>query len=397
MATSDVRFRSQRSIGCLLAAGLLLAAAPCLGQNAAGEPRAPTSADERAKAEQYLAARRKFEEESAAYWRAIGEKRRIRNAKRRDNEPVRLDDYVLDQPPVYSGPARPPGPAVPPEPRRPDMPVVADFLKAASEQFGFVPRQPENELAFKRAYARAALDAGLTRDQAVGIYVFETGGNGAYNTQAGLIGSGSRAISPALGYNQLLSTNSVGLLAEHGERLVEMLERKAEQLSGAPRQAMQQKIAALRRMIAFSRTVPNQWAEHDKLAKTTPGGLGIHAAVLDLDIGPWLQTRKLVNSVLFARARGHKPALSAAELELMNFTGDGNGIDLVLMPADLRRRVPTANFFQQEGYERNPIARRTGVVAAFIASIESRMEGSARAQGARELAVAFDEIAAARR
>jgi hypothetical protein len=44
-------------------------------------------------------------------------------------------------------------------------------------------------------------------------------------------------------------------------------------------------------MIAFSRTVPNAWSEHDKLAKTTQGGMGIHAAVLDRDIGPLLQTR----------------------------------------------------------------------------------------------------------
>lgn len=385
------RFRFQRRLlACLLAAGLLLAAAPCLSQ---GEPRAGASAGDRAAAERYLVARRAFEEESAAYWRSVAEKRRIRNAKRRDNEPILLADYVLEQPPVYSGPPRPPVPGVPPEPRRPEIPVVADFLKAAAEQFGFVPRRPENELAFKRAYARAALDAGLTREQAVGVYIFETGGNGSYDTQAGLTGSGTRAISPALGYNQLLSTNSVGLLAEHGDRLVELLARKAEAIAGAPKAALHEKIAALRRMVAFSRTVPNQWSEHDKLAKTTPGGLGIHAAVLDLDIGPWLQTRKLVNSVLFARAKGYGSTLSAAELELMNFTGDGNGIDMVLMPADLRRRVPTANFFQQEGYERNPIARRTGTVAALIASIEARADRAARAQGAQELAAAFDDVA----
>ena len=44
----------------------------------------------------------------------------------------------------------------------------------------------------------------------------------------------------------------------------------------------------------------------------------------------------------------------------MNLTGDGNGFDMVTMPQTLRERVPTANFFQQSGYERNPVARRTG-------------------------------------
>ena len=64
---------------------------------------------------------------------------------------------------------------------------------------------------------------------------------------------------------------------------------------------MDRKIEALKKMIAFSRTVPNAWSEHDKLAKNTHGGIGIHAAVLDRDIGPLLQTQKLLNSVLFAR------------------------------------------------------------------------------------------------
>jgi hypothetical protein len=190
----------------------------------------------------------------------------------------------------------------------------------------------------------------------------------------------------------LLSTNTVGLLAEHGDTLVALLARKAAAMSGPPKAAMLGKIDALKRMVAFSRTVPNRWSEHDKLAKTTRGGMGIHAAVLDLDLGPWLQTRKLVTSLHFARARGHKAPLSAAELELMNFTGDGNGIDMVSMPQALRERVPTANFFQQEGYERNPIARRTGVVAALIADIAARAERGRKEPGAQELEGAFVDV-----
>ena len=142
-------------------------------------------------------------------------------------------------------------------------------------------------------------------------------------------------------------------------------------------------------MIAYSRSVPNRWSEHDRLAKTTLGGFGIHAAVLDIDLGPLLQVQKLTASIHFARAKGHMAPLSAAELELMNLTGDGNGFDMVTMPQALRARVPTANFFQQQGYERNPVARRTGVVANLIADIESKMNHSTQAQGARELAAAF--------
>jgi hypothetical protein len=56
--------------------------------------------------------------------------------------------------------------------------------------------------------------------------------------------------------------------------------------------------------------------------------------------------------------------LTAAELEMMNLTGDGNGIDMIKMPAAWRERVPTANFFQPGGYARNPIAGRANVVSS---------------------------------
>ncbi len=350
-------------------------------------------ADYQAKLAQYQAARAPYEAEADAYWDAVAAKRRVRNAKRREHKPVDLNDYVLTQPPIYSGPPRPVDPRAPtqPPPERPDIPVVADFLQNASEQFGFVPERPANELDFKRAYAKAALASGLTRDQIVGIYVFETGGNGNYDSQAGLVPyrPGARAISPAVGYNQLLSTNSVSLLAEHGGRLTAILRQKANTLSGSAKIVMERKIEAFKRMVAFSRSVPNRWSEHDRIAKTTAGGFGIHAAVLDVDIGPLLQVQKLVDSLRFARAKGYAPPLTAAELEVMNLTGDGNGFDIVTMPHEMRTRVPTSNFFQQQGYERNPAARRTAVVANLVADIEGKMQRGAQAQGARDLANAF--------
>jgi len=382
---------SRRSaLTCLLAAAVLLATRPVQAQSVSP---GPVIADYQAKLAQYQAAHGAYESEASAYWDAVTEKRRARNAKRRDHLPIGLDDYVLTQPPVYSGPARPIDPRAPaqPPPERAEIPVIADFLKNAAEQFGFVPNRPASDLDFKRAYAKAALAAGLTRDQIVGVYAFETGGNGAYDSQAGLVPyrPGARPISPAVGYNQLLSTNTVSLLAEDGNRYVFALRQKAKALNGPARLSMERKIEALKRMIAYSRSVPNRWSEHDRMAKTTLGGFGIHAAVLDIDLGPLLQVQKLTDSIRFARAKGHTTSLTAAELELMNLTGDGNGFDMVTMPQALRARVPTANFFQQQGYERNPVARRTGVVANLVADIESKMSRGAQSQGARELASAF--------
>ena len=377
----------QLGLVCLLAMGMLMAAPVARAQPAAA------ITDYQAKLAQYEVARATYDAEASAYWDAIAEKRRARNTKRREHLPIGLDDYVLTQPPVYSGPARPIDPHAPaqPPPERPEIPVVADFLKNAAEQFGFVPDRPASDVDFKRAYAKAALAAGLTRDQIVGVYVFETGGNGSYDSQAGLVPyrAGARAISPAVGYNQLLSTNTVSLFAEDGNRYLLALRQRAKGLTGPAKLTMERKIEGLKRMIAYSRSVPNRWSEHDRLAKTTLGGFGIHAAVLDIDLGPLLQVQKLTDSVRFARTKGYAAPLTAAELELMNLTGDGNGFDMVTMPQALRARVPTANFFQQQGYERNPVARRTGVVANLIADIESKMSRGAQAQGARDLAAAF--------
>lgn len=370
-----------------LAAGLLLTAPPARAQ---GMPSAAL-ADYQAKLAQYLQARQAYAAVADTYWNAVIEKRRVRNAKRRDHIAIELTDYVLTQPPDYAGPPRPINPAAPgPEPsERPPIPVIADFLKAAAEQYDFVPQRPPSELDYKRAYAKAAAAAGLTRAQIIGVYAFETGGNGTYDMQAGVSATRPRAISPAIGYNQLLSTNSVSILAEHGGRVLAAMRQKAKALAGDAKLAMERKIEALKRMIAFSRSVPDSWNEHDRLAKTTIGGMGIHATILDIDIGPLLQVQKLLDSVRFARAKGYSAPLTPAELELMNLTGDGNGFDMVTMPQVMRERVPTANFFQQSGYERNPVARRTGVVAGLIADIEGKMNRAALAPGARDLAAAF--------
>jgi hypothetical protein len=350
-------------------------------------------AEYRRKLKEYQEARAAFEEEAGAYWSAISEKRKGRNAKRRERQTIALDDYVLTQPPVYTGPKRPvnPGPEEekPPRERKP-LPVVADFLKAAAEQFQFMPQRPSSEVDFKRAYARYALAAGLTREQAVRVYSFETGGNGNYDMQSGLNPSkpGSRAISTAIGYNQLLTTNSVELLAEQGHEFIKELTARAATLSGAQRKAMDQKLAVLKKMVAFTRTVPDTWSDHEKLANT-PQGWAVHAMVLDIDVGPMLQTHKLLTSVIFARAKGYNRPLSAAELEMMNLTGDGTGLDMVTMPQAMREQVPTSNFFQRGGYERNPVAIRHNTVAKLLAVTDERMDFNSSKPGARELAAAF--------
>jgi hypothetical protein len=369
-------------------------ALPAATANAMAQAASPQAIEEyRRRLAEYQQVHGAFEEEASAYWNSIADKRRGRNAKRRDHQPIALDDYVLTQPPVYSGPKRPVNPAPEPEPERTPrerkaIPTVADLLQAAAQQYQFKPQRPASELEFKRSYARIASAAGLTREQAVRVYSFETGGTGNYDVQSGIEHGGTRAISTAIGYNQLLTTNSVELVAEQGSEIVAALTAKAAQLSGAARQAMDYKIAVLRRMVALARSVPDDWSAHGKIADTQQGW-AIHAMVLDIDVGPLLQTHKLLTSVIFARIKGYTRPLTAAELEMMNLTGDGTGLDMVTMPQAMREQVPTSNFFQRSGYERNPVAVRNNTVAKLLEVTDRRMDSNSNQQGARDLAAAF--------
>src|SRR6202790_2539988 len=152
-----------------LALALLLTAPPAAAMDAFALPAIVTDAMAQAASPQAIAeyrrllreyqeARAAFEAEASAYWTSIAEKRRGRNAKRREHLAIGLDDYVLTQPPAYAGPKRPvnPEPEPPPEvkPRQHKaIPVVADLLQAASEHFQWAPQKPANEVEFKRAYA----------------------------------------------------------------------------------------------------------------------------------------------------------------------------------------------------------------------------------------------------
>ena len=152
---------------------------------------------------------------------------------------------------------------------------------------------------------------------------------------------------------------------------------------------MERKIEAVRRMIAFCRTVPDVWAEHDNLAKNTPGGLGIHAAILDRDIGPLLQVQKLLNSVQFARSKGHKAPLDRGRAGNDEFhrrrQRPRHGPDAAgAAPAGAHRKfLPAAGLRAQS----DRAADRYGCGA--VRGIDAKMDQASQSQGAKDLAAAF--------
>jgi len=95
------------------------------------------------------------------------------------------------------------------------------------------------------------------------------------------------------------------------------------------------------------------------------------------------------NTLRLMTAEMESRALTAAELEMMNLTGDSTGLDMVTMPQAIREQVPTSNFFQRSGYERNPVAIRHNTVAKLLAVTDSRMDSNSNLPGAKEVAGAF--------
>jgi hypothetical protein len=386
-----------REVSYLLAALVLASSAKLAAQTAIAPAKeigaAPTNlatsmAQYRRALENYTRAHDSYVAAANAYWHSIVEKRQSRNVKHAGKAQISIDDYVLDQPPVYTGPPKPRNPAKPNEapPPPPYVPVEADFLAAAQQEYKFTPQMPPNDSDFKRAYAAVAAAAGLTEEQVVRIYGFEATGNGTYEVEAGLeYNKNGRAITTALGYNQLLATNSVEIVAEQGNQFIKALMAKAVQLPDEQKRLLENKIVTLRKMVEFCRSVPDDWGQHELLAGT-PKGLAVHALNLDLDIGPLLQTEKLLDSVIFARRKGFDGTLSAAALEMMNLTGDGNGFDMVMMPLEWRDKVPTSNFFQSGGYQDNPVAQRNNVVSKLIAATNAVMDTEVKKPGAQELA-----------
>jgi hypothetical protein len=386
------------AVGCLIASIALSSAAA--GEIIGKIPGAQTAAgivqvslaDARAKIARVTRARRHFERDAGAYWKSVAEMRNVRATKRRNNETILITDYVLTQPPGYKKVAEledcddldiVAGAS-------PRIPVASDFLNAASTHFEFSPLRPLYENDYKQSYAKVAAANGVSQQQAVKIYAFESGGNGTYDVQAGLEYPvpGARAISTALGYNQLLAANTINLFTTHGDRIVQLLANKSMQLPEEARLPIEQKILVVKRMVALARTTGGEWSEQMRLG-STPKGLALHAMIFDVEVGPILQMLKLVNSLNYARQKGYYGILSAAELEMMNLTGDRNGFDIVLIPDDLRDRIPTANFFQRRGYELNSIATANPLVSKLLAATEAKMDEESKLRGAVELASYF--------
>ena len=170
---------------------------------------------------------------------------------------------------------------------------------------------------------------GLTNEQIVRIYSFESGGTGKYDVQAGLEEPQSRAQGDFdRAWLQSIADREHREPAGRKGRAISSrpLQVRAAQLSaGGEDEARAQDRGCSKRMVAHSRTVPVQWSEHVKLGRT-PKGLGLaraqsrhrhRAAAADPEAARF--------GACSRRRKGIDHTLTAAELEMMNLTGDGNG------------------------------------------------------------------------
>jgi hypothetical protein len=72
----------------------------------------------------------------------------------------------------------------------------------------------------------------------------------------------------------------------------------------------------------------------------------------------------------------------------MNLAGPRTGLEMM---TPLGARMPTANFFSEGAYGRNPIVRDKSA-AELLALLDQRMEAHLKKQGAIEFAQVFDEL-----
>ncbi len=344
----------------------------------------------------YNAAYNAWQEQHAKpYWSRVTEAR----TQRRDRPwtEQHLGPFVDTHPPVYAGPPKPKRAdfGLDPEPSRPTR-RLADFVSAAGEQgYGFT-LTPESatpaqaaafETQFRRRYVQAALAAGFNRDQTVGVYVFETGGDGRHSE----LHPGSAAI----GYAQLLIANSITTTVEQGRAIADRL--RAQGLPAKADLVLRMRDDILRE----NGGRPPTWEQAMSVLSGTRVGRAVHAANLDLDIGPQLQITKLMTTAQsyrdYSRRSGTQRELTAEILEAMNLAGPVNGFWLG-HPRTADRL--TVNFFQRNGYEGNPVLselvdgeRRARTAGALMTRMSGIMHGERRnGAGSQEISRIFDEL-----
>ena len=357
----------------------------------------PLSAGERAVYAKWKRARDAYEAEAEVYWGRTVERRKLRREKSEAGETLTRDDYVIEPPPAYEGPKEPAKILAKLKPRdrekaknptkvEPILPISA-YVEAARDVYGFVP-DVVGERRFKQSYAAEAVRLGFTADQIVRVYALETGGLGTFDMQSGMhpVTGKGKPISTAVGYAQLVDANSVGAVVHHGEQMAKRLLVMAAQAEGARGRRLEAKARIILRMREDALGVADEWTAHKAYAQSRRG-MAVHALNLDADVGPWLQVQKLEDTRLFAERKG-KARLTGAELEIMNLAGPQSGFE---MQQRLARDLPTANFFERKGYERNSIVRgRTA--GQLLAEIEKRMDAHLDEKGAIEFFDVFREL-----
>ena len=170
-----------------------------------------------------------------------------------------LDDYVLTQPPVYSGPKRPVNPEPPEEPAPPRerkaIPVVADLLQAAAAAFPVHAAAPGQRTRIQaRLCARGVSGGTDARAGGAGLFVRDRRQRQPRHAVGLERARPDRARSPPRSATTSCSPPTASSWSpSRAIEFVKALTEKAAQLSGAPRKAMDHKIAVLKRMVAFAR------------------------------------------------------------------------------------------------------------------------------------------------
>lgn len=359
----------------------------------------------------YRAAYAAFQRLEDAYWKEIERKKDIRTAKRRAGVAFAREDFVLTQPPKYTGPKRPVDPNAPPPVKTPPKPSTlpdADELRAAMKELynWHLPQYPEH--VFKLAFAKEAMRHGVSAEQVVGVYALETGGKGPFdlvsgqvverNSKCKLMKRYGRPLSTALGYFQLLNANTSSTLSKNSRlpkelQFSERLRQLANESRGGRKKELRAKADIVDRMIrdmnaALARidVAKNNWREFGELGRTKLG-YAIHALNLDPDIGPMIQMEKLAFVRRYAIDKG-LGNLDSDRLELLNLVGYPRGVKMLERVA---YQVPTANFVSAREIRANFAVLGDKTVEESVLKIRRVIERRKQECGSIEFFEMFDK------
>lgn len=328
------------------------------------------------------------------------------------------------------------------------VPEKAEFYKAQLEKVYGWQRENISEANYMRQFVDESKKRGVTKDQMVGVYSIETGGEGKYDDKA--------SNSSAIGYTQFLNTTTMSMIELHGQKYAEVLRAAGKQAEAKIILDMQKDLKKIDDLFKTAPALPHELRRNEKgereydpithtrtprtkegrfqwfanldeqissktgekrvpddhpLAQYRNKGKAMHGVIMTQPLGPIMQASLLADMSQKWKAKGLKEEPSGAQLEFLNIIGD-RALPIIasLAPNGDRKaaQLPITNFVNMDGYIANPTIQRRhtepqekgggtiigGTGENIISNLEEKIKRLSKNSGTVALVKAYDQSTA---